>query len=140
MKKKVRYFSVFISLILVVVFNCAQAQSNDSHAQALEMIKGFYTSYITDMDKGDISKLDGLQKKSCTTNLLHKIQKLSEQSGADPFLKAQDSNIKFLSSLTVEKDLKREGHYMVSYGTKEKVVINLTVVKVNGSYKIDAAW
>lgn len=140
MKKKMPRFAFFNSLIFVVIFNCAQAQSNDPHVKALEMIKGFYTNYITDMDKGDVSKLDTLQKESCTVNLLHKIPKLSKQMDADPFLKAQDTNIKFLKSLTVKKDLKKEGHYVVSYGIDEKVAINLTVVKVNGEYKIDAVW
>lgn len=78
------------------------------------------------MDKGDVSKLDTLQRRFCTTNLLHKIPKLSKQLDADPFLKAQDSNIKFLKSLTVSKDLQKESHYIVSYGINPTPYLFLT--------------
>jgi hypothetical protein len=40
----------------------------------------------------------------------------------------------------VVKDEKRKGHYIVSYGSKEKISINVMVVRQNGLYKMDNLW
>ena len=140
MKRMTALLSFMVSILTIANSFCVQAQDVDSASQAQGMIKRFYISYITDVDKGETSKLDALQKKVCTARLLQRIPKLADQLDADPFLKAQDSNIKFLKSLTVKEDLKKEGHYIVSYGIDEKVVINLMVVKQDGNYKIDNVW
>jgi len=105
----------------------------------LEMVKEFYTNYITYVDKGELSKLEALQRKYCTRKFFKNISELGDKIDQDPFLKAQDSNIKFLNSLTVKRDKNRKGHCIVSYDD-EKVVINLTVVLVDGNYKIDNVW
>ena len=137
---KIVVISFMVTIFSIVNLHCVQAQSDHSEEQALEIVKVFYTGYITYVDKGDLPKLEAFQKKYCTPKLFKKIPELGNKIDQDPFLKAQDSNIKFLQSLVVQKDNKKEGHYIVSYGTDEKIVINLTVVKMNGNYEIDNVW
>lgn len=141
MKIKIALFYLIVSVMSILYFNHAQAQSNHSDKQVLAMLKEFYTGYITEVANGTAQKqLLQLQKKYCTTKLLNKIPKLIEQSDADPFLKAQDSNVELLKTLTVEKDLQKDDHYIVSYLTDHKIVINLIVIKLNNNYKIDSLW
>ncbi len=139
MKTKIAFSSLVVGILAVTCLHCAQAQSDNSEKKMLEMVKDFYTNYITYVDKGELSKLNALQKKYCTPKLIKKIPELGDKIDQDPFLKAQDSNIKFLSSLTVKKDKNGKGHCIVSYDD-EKVVINLTVLFVDGNYKIDNVW
>jgi Protein of unknown function (DUF3828) len=140
MKMKIGLVTLIVYISALLNPHGVQAQGHNSEEQAAEMIKAFYTSYITYVDKGDLSKLEVLQKKYCTLKLFKKIPELGDKIDQDPFLKAQDSNIKFIKTLVVEKDNKKEGHYIVSYGTDEKTLINLTVLKMNGNYKIDNVW
>jgi hypothetical protein len=129
-----------VGIFAIVNLHCAEAQSGHFEESATEILRTFYTKYITFVDKGDLSKIETLQKEYCTPKLFKKIPELGKKIDQDPFLKAQDSNIKFLKSLVVEKNGKKEGQYIVSYGSDEKIVINLTVVKMNGNYKIDNVW
>jgi Protein of unknown function (DUF3828) len=140
MKMKTALVACIVNIFAIASPHCVQAQSDYPEEQAVEMVKVFYTSYIRYVDKGDLSKLELLQKKYCTPKLFKKIPELGDKNDQDPFLKAQDSNIKFLKSLVVEKDNKKEGHYVVSYGIDEKTLINLTVLKINGNYKIANVW
>lgn len=131
---------ILAGIFLLVGTQTSQAQNDQTKEQALEMVKLFYTSYITFVDKGESSKLEALQKTYCTPKLLKRIPELADKSDQDPFLKAQDSNIEFLKSLVVEGDKTKEGHIIVTYGTDEKVVINLTVLIIDGKYKINNVW
>jgi len=111
------------------------------NAEKLALLKEFYTRYITDVASGaEQKKLDALTKKYCTTKLLNKIPKLIEQTDADPFLKAQDSDTGYLKTLTVDRDPKKEDQYIVSYVADHKIIIHLIVVMTNKGYKIDAVW
>ena len=111
------------------------------NAEKLLTIKDFYTRYITEMAIGvDPRKLDGLQKKYCTTRLIKSIPKLAEQTDADPLIKAQDADTASLKSLTVERDPKKEDQYVVTYTLDQKVVIHLAMGMTNSGYKIDAVW
>jgi len=137
---KTSYLSFLVSSIFVVNLNHAQAQSNISDEQEKAVVKEFYTKYMTGMGNDLPEKeLKAIQKQYCTPRLIKKIPKLADKIDQDPFLKTQDSNAELLKSLTIEKDSK-DGHFIVSYQTNRRIVINLTVVKVNEGYKIDSVW
>ena len=138
-----------IWLILLFSINAAvlYAQSQSSEKQISVMLKGFYTKYITAVASSDnphISekKLILLRNQYCTSHLLNQIPKLIEQTDSDPFLKAQDSDIAFLKTLSVKKDIKKSNVYTVSYfsSLQTKFVIYLKIVKDNEGFKIDSLW
>jgi len=142
--KKILFFLLFIS-----VTTLSKAQNSLSDTQAIHMLREFYTTYMGDFvnatPSSDVeAQLDLLKKKYCTKNLLNKIPKLTEDSDADPLIKAQDSNEDSIKNLSFKKNLKKPNSYVVSYyyiddSTKEKEIttINVTVVKQNGIFKID---
>lgn len=111
------------------------------------MLKDFYTNYFSAFVEppGALSqkKLDLIQKQFCTKAFYKKIPEIIEQTDSDVFLKAQDSDIKYLKTLTISKDLKNE-EYIVSYiadampEKKITIIIHLTLVKEGNSYKISA--
>jgi hypothetical protein len=134
-------FSLAVSLISIVQINSVRAQTVVSNDQAVTMLKEFYTSYITLVasDSNSAKQLAALQKKYCTTKLITKLPKILEQRDSDPFLDAQDSQVDYLKTFTVKRDVKKAGHYIVSYD-HGKVIINLTVVNVGSTCRIDSVW
>jgi hypothetical protein len=140
MKRTLLYLS--FSLVTIAQMNRTQAQTADSNDRAIAMLKDFYTNYITLIasDSNTDKQQAALQKRYCTAKLLKKLPKMIEAEDADPFLKAQDSQVDFLKTLKVKRDVKMADHYTVSYAGVHKHVINLTVVKADDSYKIDSVW
>ena len=144
-----------VCIAIVFVSGCAPAQNSSSDKQAEQMLIDFYTQYITtfsterDLRKMD-EKLESLQRQHCTENFLRKIPEIIEQTDADPILKAQDSNLSDLETLTVTKDSQSKSEFIVSYSydllmavnpdktVKQTVVVHLTLVKEDGIYKIDS--
>jgi hypothetical protein len=139
MKNPLFYLAVI--LVSMVQINPAQAQTVGSNDQAVTMLKEFYTSYITLVasDSNTDKQLVSLQKKYCTVKLITRLPKILEQRDSDPFLNAQDSQVDYLKTLTVKRDVKKAGHYIVSYD-HGKIIINLTVVNVGSTCKIDSVW
>lgn len=135
---------IFFTTILMLfnIVSCkGQPQIETSDEEIMKMIKDFYTNYITENVKmpPDGSKIFSLKKKYCTTYLLEKIN--NQELDYDPFLKAQDSNIEWLKTLIIKKDPSKKGFYEVSYTDNTKqIVIKLTVIKQNESFKIDSIW
>ncbi len=89
------------------------------------------------MDKGEETQITALQKQYCTPKLFKKIPELGNKQDQDPFLKAQDSDIKLLPGLVVKGDKTKIGHCIVSYDNG-KIIIHVLVVVVNGNYRIDS--
>jgi len=140
-KTKLSVILLNIGIIFFSSPNSAQAQKDSSDKQVVAMLKDFYTSYMTAFSDGaDENKFAAIQKKYCTAALLKRVPKLAEQWDSDPFLKAQDSNVEYLKTLTVKKDLKKRDSYIVSYYAVRTFVIHLLVIKQNESYKIDSVW
>jgi hypothetical protein len=147
MKKQLLLFNLILTFLLLVANNYANSQNNQSNEQALRMLKEFYTSYITEIAIGPAGrteemKLHLIQRKYCTTKLLHYIPKFIEQHDEDPLLMAQDSDTSSLKTLSIKKDNKRKNIYSVSYiaNPSHKITIHLSVIKENGSFKIDSIW
>lgn len=155
--------NLFIFTWCVIFFNAVNYKSEAvnyknnqvkeiySEGQIINMLKKFYTSYITEYSKITgaenttliVAKLDSIKKTYCTTKLLNKIEK--EELDEDPFLKSQDFDIKWLKKLTFRKNSKRQNLYIVSYSFYDQynhaniqITINLIIVKLKGYYKIDA--
>jgi len=127
--------------MLFSAYSCQSNQPGSTDEQIISMLKDFYTAYIIENAKmpTDYEKINSMKKNYCTANLLNKIEK--EEFDYDPFLNAQDSNIEWLNTLTVKKDIKNDNLYKVSYkdtfsGTQ--VLIKLIVIKEKESYKINA--
>lgn len=134
--------------------NCAHSQNKDE--QIISMLKEYYIAHSDIWDSKQPlslnefdSKLDALQSKYCTSKLISESKKYLEQ-GYD--LLTNDLGIDketLKSSLTIVKDTKKEGNYVVSYIIqmadsptlrKKKNTIHLIVVKEEGRYKIDQVW
>lgn len=137
----------FYAFLLLVIFksNCVYGQTSSDDKQVLGMLKTFYTEYMTTVSKDDprvsLKKTQFLQKKYCTLKLLKRVPALSDQIDADPFLKAQDSSVDCLKTLTIKKDAKVLNQYIVSYVdvySQTKFVIFLTVIKENNIFKISS--
>jgi hypothetical protein len=148
MKAKLLIITLFIISINFSINACAQSKSTDQ--QNIAGLNSFYTSYITEMSTSTNAhtmqaNLTSIKKKYCTARLLNKIAE-DMKSGKldwDPFLKGQDTQIDCLKTLTVKKGAAKPNHYIVSYiwpFSKEKISINLTMVKELVGFKIDSVW
>ncbi|RCH55262.1 hypothetical protein DJ568_08745 [Mucilaginibacter hurinus] len=128
---------VFIVLIKGLIL---QAQNELSEKQTQTELLEFYKQYITIVASGySENKSTFLKKKYCTKNLIAKLPQLIEECDCDPFLKAQDSNIRFLRTLSI-KQAKEPNTYKVSYIADDRIIINLTVIKQNKSVTIARIW
>jgi hypothetical protein len=135
--------SLISFLLTVIVFFsrpvCTHAAP--SYDAATEMLKEFYTKYITEISKNspNTKKLNSIRKQYCTAGLLSRIKEL--ELDYDPFLNAQDTDDSWVKTLAVSKDPKKgKGIYVVSFSdseSKEKITITLSVVKEGEDYKID---
>lgn len=134
-------------MILTFTSSCGQTQNSSTEKQIEEMLQEFYTSYFKvfatePSGASSQEKLEMLQKQYCTEAFFKKIPEIIERTESDPFLKAQDSDIRYLKTLTVSKSQQKD-EYIVSYiadGLPEEkitVTIYLKVIKEGKNYKID---
>ena len=142
---KTRKLIIFFTMgiILLGMLNCKNtpAQNEYSEEQIVNMLKNFYTGYITENSKipENKEKLDSIKNEYCTTKLLNYIQKqfLERVIDYDPFLNAQMIDTRMLETLTIKKDSVKNNLYYVSYTYGGLNTIKLTVVKEKDCYKID---
>jgi hypothetical protein len=107
------------------------------------MLRSFYTKYIQTFNQypTDEEKLRPLLKANCDPQLLARLKKKTENGDldSDPFLKAQDVDLRWLKTLVVTKVPDKADQYAVSYvdnADRSTVVIHLVVNRLNGSLKI----
>jgi len=134
-----------LTLVFLAAFMCfnlpAPTQAAPSTDAAIEMLKEFYTKYITANARTGVSakKLNAIRKQYCTTGLLTKIQDL--ELDHDPFLNGHEADEDWVKTLSVSKAAdKTKGLYIVSFSVDEsqpKTNIKLLVVKEGERYKID---
>jgi hypothetical protein len=140
--------SIIICILLFFVESCGNPIKNQSKEVAAEtLLKDFYTDYITLFVQSPSAenqrKLEMLQKQFCTKDFYKKIPEIIEQTGGDVFLKAQDSDIKYLKTLKIVKEDTVKDEYIVSYSADasmhETVVvkIHVTLPKDGDSFKIN---
>jgi hypothetical protein len=126
-------------------FGLAPAQGPEKDAE--RMLKTFYTAYLTvfatESGKAGEKKLAALQQQFCTPAFVQRIPALIRQTEADPFLKAQDSSLDYLKTLSIAKTPGKH-KYRVSYvgdaelNKKETVVMLVTVAPEKNGFKIAA--
>jgi hypothetical protein len=146
-KRLIIFLTPLIILFIIVCCNNAQRQNNSnlqdeySEEQIKEMLKCFYTSYITETSKfpSNPAKEDSIRMVYCTTNML-KVYELPELD-YDPIIKGQMVLKECLETLTIRKDSNSKDIYFVSYNwplnDKELITIKLRVIKETTSYKVD---
>jgi len=135
MKSKFLIFSLFA--ICVFSNTASRAQVKDADKEIRTMLKEFYTIYITEEYKDGLE--DSIKKKYCTKKILNRI-KQDEELENDPFVNAQDYDLAWLKTLTINKDSQKENVYTVSFISsydQKKTIIRLLVVKDGQRYKID---
>jgi hypothetical protein len=142
----------------MVIVGCAQSQNENE--QIISMLKEFYIAYNSVWENATTYKPEEfenkvflLQQKYCSNKLQSEIEKYYETYKLEHDLLTNDfggtDSEKLKSTLTIVKDTTKENSYVVSYiieikapstPREEKNVIHLTVVKEDGSYKIDEVW
>lgn len=150
MKAKYLILSLALNGLSINDESIASAQSlvisstTRQNEEAIVMLKSFYTSYVTAVSgsTAGLEKTDAILKKYCTVSLLNRIPKLIEKLDADPFLKAQDSDLAILKTLVITKNTKAsDNSYKVSYVYDEiKTTINLSLIKQKDGLKINEVW
>lgn len=139
--------SIITCILLFFVESCGNPIKNQSKEVAAEtLLKDFYTDYITLFVQSPSAenqrKLEMLKKQFCTKDFYKKIPKIIEQTCGDVFLKAQDSDIKYLKTLKIVKDTVKD-EYIVSYSADasmhETVVVktHVTLLKDGDTFKIN---
>lgn len=109
-------------------------------AQAIAMLKEFYTRYITESDKDTVDEelMVSIEEKYLTPELLDRLN--SGYMEYDPILNAQDVDIAWLKTLTITAVADQKDAYMVCYRYSNDDPANcvtLFLVKVNGHYLIN---
>lgn len=110
---------------------------------AIDMLREFYTAYLTEMMKDDLSthglsRLENITKRYVTAQLLDKINN-EEELECNPFIDAQDYDNNWLKTLDVAKSESESGVFIVSFinefdNNTKKVI--LLVTKNDSKYKI----
>ena len=117
-----------------------KAQGDDFESDPILMLKEFYTRYISICSTGKAGDLASIREKFCTRDLLNEIYgKQAELLDYDPFLNAQDCDIKSLKTLEVKRDDKDQNIFIVTYvwpSDNKTISIKTGVIKVRDTYKI----
>lgn len=155
-----KYLLSLFAITILLFPNKACAQSQNENDKIVSMLREFYYSYNAvwgDFTSCPIeefeTKLFSLQQKYCSKKLQSKIKKYYKIYKFDHDLLTNDyggTEIEtFEQSLSIVQDTTKEYSYIVSYMVNiehpstprtEKNIINLTVVKEDGIYKIDEVW
>jgi hypothetical protein len=146
---KLKFSIFFLSIGMLLSANFAKAQSSSFDKKAISMLNTFYKTYIpinvANRTNDNIDALPVL-KRYCSANFLNKyyINPTEEDAmDADPFVKAQDFDISWLKSLTINKDVQNANCYIAEYSDMKTIshtVIHLSVVYQNGKYLINEVW
>lgn len=142
---KTKIIVLFFAAIMIFFYSCCNsAQNNTSEDQQIrDMLKEFYTSYMTQISEGkDLKTARAIPKKYCTIGLLKAIEN-DKELDYDPLLSAQDADVVWLKTLSIKKNIEIPNGYIITYEStskydNEKASIKLTVVKEKDGYKIDS--
>ena len=131
-----------VIFLLITAFIGAKAQDAPQLPPDIDMLKFFYTAYMLPfVNESDLRvttrKQTLLRRTYCTERCLTRYQQLYEETGADPFIKALDSNLEAVKSVEITKDAKLPNRYTVTYNLPDKTTIDLSMVKEKGEWKID---
>lgn len=110
-----------LSLLLIICFNtlCVGA--------CPEQIKTFYTTYLKNILQ-DNSQNEALCKTYLTEELLEKVKRLVNATGADPIIRAQDASLDAIETLNIK--FLSKNWYLVSYYWDKKDSKTLTEIPI----------
>jgi hypothetical protein len=138
MKKNPSYPIIFLLLICITGCNRINAQASFQDKQIKEMLRNFYTEYISEIakPKTNWTKVDSIRVFFSTSSFIRDYTKL--HIDFDPFLFAQLADLDMLKKLDFEKDSILINIYYVFYDyANKRIKIKLKIAKENGAYKID---
>jgi hypothetical protein len=139
-KQLIYSFAAIIMLFCSLCCKNNSAQEKYSDERIKEMLRSFYTSYITENSTFPMNqnKRDSIEKKYCTQNVFKQFR---EDVEYDIFLKSQMVDPRMLKTLTVRKDSIKNDLYFVSYTYgKNNITVKLQVVKEEEEYKINLVY
>ncbi len=136
--------SVAISLCVVFIsaLSCKSAPTSEEE-KVKSMLKTFYANYVRMNSGVDSDKTDSLMNKYCTAKLIRYANNLYSEPpskiNSDLFLQTQMIDVRILENLRIQKDLKADNVYYVSYtyGSNSPIIVKLSVIKERDVYKID---
>lgn len=143
---KTKIIVLFFAAIMMLFYSCCNfAQNNLSEDQQIRnMLKEFYTSYMTQISEGrDLKTARANPRKYSTKRLLKAIDS-DKELDCDPWLSAQDADVENLKTLSIKKNIGIPNGYIITYkssskyDSEEAFIIKLTVVKEKDGYKIDS--
>jgi hypothetical protein len=141
------FFSLTELLFLCVGVRCSTQSFDDK--KIVNFLKNFYSVHEEIMYKDSVSiGVDSVYSRFCTEGLMIKARKLKK---FDHDIYTDDWGItkEALKNIIIVKNASRDNSYIVSYfidtypvspftAVRKQVVLNLTIVDVEGGYKIDA--
>lgn len=147
---------VFISLIYFTFCSssCIQSQNTHYEDEEVKMIKRFYTEFCNVWNNTPSSvpanllneKIDSLAQGYCTLQIRNKAKEWAEY-GQDKYTNDYGIVSESLKKLMITKDSTKVNSYIVYYTTtnsdasgrpvKQEVILHISVIKENDSYKID---
>lgn len=124
--------NIILTVVLLLCF------SFKGYSEDLEEIKNFYRKYMINVLEYN-SNNEALCKTYLTDEMISKVKRMSNATGGDPIIRAQDMDSVAIKTLDVRKI--SNDWYMVSYLWKEKDSTTLTeiplkVKHINGKCKI----
>ncbi len=144
---KNKYFITRLLMFLFVITSCQNNESNNqvnekvvatstnNAGSAINMLKEFYTSYIT-AQKNDFrgKSVDAILSKYLTSELIEELN--NKELDCDPIVNAQDISIEWLKTLEITKNTKKKNVYDISYNGKQ-VMVQVSVIENNKNFRIN---
>ncbi|MBD3581820.1 DUF3828 domain-containing protein [Flavobacterium selenitireducens] len=135
------YISAVFLFVGIMVSGSASAQKASDQKAKTDMLKAFYTEYITANAKEpvDAKQVQAILKKYLTTKFLKEYATLSGELDYDLFVSAQEFDIEWLKTLTIEPAA-TFNIFRVTYDMgfeDDKALIRPIVAKEGKTFKID---
>lgn len=128
-----------LTIILIISttlsFNViAQKDYNDD--QMVKMLTLFYVEYITECSKNidNAVEMHKIKNKYCTHHILKKMER--KKIDYDPFLNAQDCDIRWIKYLVITKNPSRKNCFKISYGSEDEHDVIVILKKKKDGYLI----
>jgi hypothetical protein len=148
---------IWLLAMILCAFSCLQAQNENSEKEAERMLLEYYTKHLKLWETTQISdsvpssvlfeKIDSLMQIYCTLNLRAQAKEAFENAGVD----VPTNNLVSVylnENLTVKSLSEKNNEYIVSFSAeykddsvgpvRKRVVLIVTLVKENHSYKLDS--
>ena len=148
MKLKTIVLILGISMLFITKNSIGQSQTNTSDQQIIAMLNKFYRAYITAGDyyanpNDSDDKIIILIDKYCSKKFAKVLKSGEADIDEDPFVSGNGgTDIKWLKTLSIHRESETKNLYNVSFlDTNNRYLsFHITVIKENGTFKIDDAY